>query len=174
MTQQCCYDSRGLLLADPMEGRLSIGTPLYQDVSTMVTYYRDTVLPFVHCCKEGIPTGQSLSECSDFQSLLPTNNGEGDVQSALQTKNGNGEVEKQRSRRFIFISIGKYYHYNYMRMVSMFWHHYLTCCSIHNYNCVVHYIMSCVHSEDDVHYKKNLNYYVCQIILFANHILQLY
>ena len=104
VTQQCCYDSSGRLLADPMEGRLSIGTPLYQDVSTMVTYYRDTVLPFVHCCKEGIPTGQSPSGCSDFQSLLPTNNGEGDAQSALQTRNGNGEVEKQRTRRF-FINI---------------------------------------------------------------------
>ena len=90
VTQQCCYDSSGMLLADAKEGRLSIGTPLYQDVSTMVTYYRDTVLPFVYCCKEGIPTGQSPSGCSDFQSLLPTNNGEGDVQS-------------RRMRRFFFI-----------------------------------------------------------------------
>ena len=88
-----------MLLADAKEGRLSIGTPLYQDVSTMVTYYRDTVLPFVYCCKEGIPTGQSPSGCSDFQSLLPTNNGEGDVQSVMPTKNGNGDM--QRTRRSV-------------------------------------------------------------------------
>ena len=100
MTQQCCYDSSGLLLADPMEARLTIGTPLYQDLSTMVTYYRDTMLPFVHCCKEGIPTGQSPSGCSDFQSLLPTNNGEGDVQSAPPPENESGDVGKQRTRRF--------------------------------------------------------------------------
>ena len=68
----------------------------------MVTYYRDTVLPFVHCCKEGIPTGQSPSGCSDFQSLLPTNNGEGDVQSTAPPEN---ELGKQRTRRFFGFTI---------------------------------------------------------------------
>ena len=77
------------------------------------------MLPFVQCCKEGIPTGQSPSGCSDFQSLLPTNNGEGDVQSAPPPENESGDVGKQRTRRFfgffltIIISICEWLAYVY-------------------------------------------------------------
>ena len=77
LTQQCCYDNSGMLLADPGEARPSIGTPLYQSFSTMVTYYRETVLPFVYCCKEGLPGKKRMAQCDDFQSMLPTNNGNG-------------------------------------------------------------------------------------------------
>ena len=77
LTQQCCYDNNGMLLADPGEARPSIGTPLYQTFSTMVTYYRETVLPFVYCCKEGQSRDNMPTQCRDFQSKLPTDNGNG-------------------------------------------------------------------------------------------------
>jgi deleted-in-malignant-brain-tumors protein 1 len=81
LTQQCCYDENGLLLVDPKEAHLSIGTPLYQDTASMVAYYRDTVLPFIHCCKEGVTTDQSPSQCRDYQSKLPVNTGSDGLRS---------------------------------------------------------------------------------------------
>ena len=90
-----------MLLADAVEARVSIGTPLYPDLSTMVSYYRHTVLPFVFCCKEGITTSQSPSQCSDFQSLLPTSNGAVNVQSTMPANNGNNQGG--RTKR-VFIS----------------------------------------------------------------------
>ena len=81
LTQQCCYDENGLLLVDPKEAHLSIGTPLYQDTASMVAYYRDTVLPFIYCCKEGVTTDQSPSQCRDYQSKLPVNTGSDGLRS---------------------------------------------------------------------------------------------
>ena len=77
LTQQCCYDDSGLLLSDARDARPSIGTPLYDSLSGMLMYFRDTVLPFVYCCKEGLPEGDFTSPCGNFQSALSTDNGDG-------------------------------------------------------------------------------------------------
>ena len=66
-----------MLLADAKDARPSIGTPLYQDFSAMTAYYRETVLPFVYCCKEGLPRDDATSRCRDYQSMLPSDNGGG-------------------------------------------------------------------------------------------------
>ena len=47
----------------------------------MVAYYRDTVIPFIHCCKEGVTTDQSPSQCRDYQSKLPVNTGSDGLRS---------------------------------------------------------------------------------------------
>ena len=75
LTQQCCYDNNGLLLTD--DTRPSVSTPLYESLSGMVIYYREAVLPFVYCCKVGLPEGDSPSPCGDFQSALSADNGDG-------------------------------------------------------------------------------------------------
>ena len=76
LTQQCCYDNSGQLLTDARDARSSVSTPLYDSLSGMLTYYRETVLPFVYCCKEGLPEGDSPSPCGDFQSALSADNGD--------------------------------------------------------------------------------------------------
>ena len=66
-----------MLLADARDVRPSIGTPLYQDFSSMIAYHRETVLPFVYCCKEGLPGDDATSQCSNLESTLPPDNGVG-------------------------------------------------------------------------------------------------
>ena len=108
MTQQCCYDDNGTLLADPRVARTSIGTPLYHNIATMATYYRNTILPFLYCCKEGIPTGQT--GCSDFQSTLPVNSGPvGSVDNGPNKRSAYSQLEisqsKDRVRRFFRVNV---------------------------------------------------------------------
>ena len=112
LTQQCCYDENGFLLVDPKEAHLSIGTPLYQDTASMVAYYRDTVLPFIYCCKEGL----SPMKCSDFQSKLPTSKGSDGTRSTPHqdcavlsndsTGVGKRSVRSTRQKRQIFNVFG--------------------------------------------------------------------
>ena len=106
VTQQCCYDKNGTLLADPRVARTSIGTPLYHNLATMAAYYRNTILPFLYCCKEGIPTGET--GCSDYQSTLPVNNGAGgNIAYGPNKRNADSQLEisqpKSCIRRCIFL-----------------------------------------------------------------------
>ena len=105
MTQQCCYDKNGTLLADPRVARTSIGTPLYHNIATMAAYYRNTILPFLYCCKEGIPTGET--DCDDYQSTLPVNNGAvTSIDSGPSKRSADSQLEmsqpKTRIRRQCF------------------------------------------------------------------------
>ena len=107
VTQQCCYDKNGTLLVDPRVARTSIGTPLYHNLATMAAYYRNTILPFLYCCKEGIPIGET--DCSDYQSTLPVNNGAvGNIVGGPSKRRADTQLEisqpKTRVRRFFFFA----------------------------------------------------------------------
>ena len=107
VTQQCCYDDNGTLLVDPRVARTSIGTPLYHNIATMAAYYRNTILPFLYCCKEGIATGET--GCSDYQSALPVNNGAvSNIGSGPGKRSADTQLEisqpKNRVRRFFFFA----------------------------------------------------------------------
>ena len=108
VTQQCCYDDNGTLLADPRVARISIGTPLYHNMATMAAYYGNTILPFLYCCKEGIPTGET--RCSDYQSTLPVNNGAvGRIDYGRNKRSSDTQLEisqlKSRIRRFYDVNV---------------------------------------------------------------------
>ena len=77
-------------------------------MATMAAYYRNTILPFLYCCKEGIPTGQT--GCSDYQSTLPVNSGPvGSIGSGPGKRSADTQLEisqpKDRVRRFFRVNV---------------------------------------------------------------------
>ena len=74
----------------------------------MAAYYRNTILPFLYCCKEGIPTGET--DCDDYQSTLPVNSGAvGNIDNGPSKRSADRQLEisqpKDRIRRFFRLRV---------------------------------------------------------------------